>query len=323
MEPKELQEILRQKLDKTIAKLNKVLQGKNVIALEKTLKRLGRGGSLPHWYEQLRDQNSLPNLDGKTIGSIIEMLFVGILESYTFKSIKMPKININPAKGIDIPELDLGIKSPSENYCTSEPFFSAYERLLGNDHDSVILLTDYQTAKKHPPLKIKILKWEYLAGSQIADKNLCKIAKKHRKWLIKENETHAKKVFRFLCHINQSDWLGKHLLKIVSELDDEKMIITLINEAKVDFDAKNKILLKQSKELIAKENLDCLLKIKATKPIYLGVIDAIDNWVVDTNKEFARMPNENEWNRFKTSPLNGAIGMSFALQWRYNFGSLF
>lgn len=33
--------------------------------------------------------------------------------------------------------------------------------------------------------------------------------------------------------------------------------------------------------------------------------------------------NDDEWNRFLASPLDGKIGMSLALQWRYNFGSLF
>jgi hypothetical protein len=74
--------------------------------------------------------------------SVIEVRFY-------FDSPLMP-LQINPARGVDIPQLQLGIKSPSENYCTSEPFFSAYERLISNEHDAVILLTDYQTQKAHP-----------------------------------------------------------------------------------------------------------------------------------------------------------------------------
>ncbi len=35
---------------------------------------VGRGGKLPQWYEQLRTQPTLPNLDSKTIGSVIESL---------------------------------------------------------------------------------------------------------------------------------------------------------------------------------------------------------------------------------------------------------
>jgi hypothetical protein len=53
------------------------------------------------------------------------------------------------------------------------------------------------------------------------------------------------------------------------------------------------------------------------------VVDAVDNWVVEVYKDVARLPNENEWERLLTSPLDGQIGMSFALQWRYNFGRIF
>jgi len=53
------------------------------------------------------------------------------------------------------------------------------------------------------------------------------------------------------------------------------------------------------------------------------VIQAADDWIIDTHKDFARIPNDNEWNRYLSSPLDGMIGMSFALQWRYNFSSVF
>ena len=77
----------------------------------------------------------IPNLDGKTIGSVIEMLLVAVLETFTFSGLGVPPLKLNPARGIDLPDLDLGVKSPSENFCTGEPFFSPYERLLGSEHD--------------------------------------------------------------------------------------------------------------------------------------------------------------------------------------------
>ena len=55
----------------------------------------------------------------------------------------------------------------------------------------------------------------------------------------------------------------------------------------------------------------------------LGIVDAADNWVVENYKDVARLPNENEWTRLLASSLDGRIGMSFALQWRYNFGRIF
>src|SRR5207237_3110019 len=123
----------------------------------------------------LRKHRTLPNLDGKTVGSVIEMVLVAVLETYTFAKLNIPPLRINPAKGVDLPDLDLGVKSPSENFCTSEPFFSPYERLLGSDHDVLVLLTDYQEAKKKPPLRLQIIDFRYLTKSQVADKNLCRI----------------------------------------------------------------------------------------------------------------------------------------------------
>lgn len=317
-----LREKVRENLTKSIEELNKLLEGNNINLIEPILTRIGRGGKVPHWFEQLKKENTLPNLDGKTIGSIIEMLFVSVLEQHILKEDKI-ELTINPARGVDIPDLNLGIKSPSENYCTSEPFFSAYERIIGNEYDAVILLTNYQTAKKTPPLKVSIIQHQYLKGSEIADKNLCILGKKHRDWLLNKNETWAKKFFRFLSYVNQSDWTAKQLIKILNDLDNDKAILKSLETSKQDFIRQNKKYIKEGKILMPQSDLDNLLQIEKVKPLHLGVITAIDDWVAREQKDFGRLPNENEWERIKNSSLDGKIGMSFALQWRYNFGLLF
>lgn len=76
----ELRARLRESLDTTIHEVNRALRGENTEQLAEVLTRIGRGGRLPKWYEQLRTQHTLPNLDGKTIGSVIEMLLVAVLE---------------------------------------------------------------------------------------------------------------------------------------------------------------------------------------------------------------------------------------------------
>ena len=237
----------------------------------------------------------------------------------TFCGLGVPPLGVNPARGVDLPDLDLGVKSPSENFCTSEPFFSAYERLLGSEHDVVVLLTDYQTAKENPPLRLQIIGWRYLTGTQIADENLCRIARAHRNWLAAENEARAKKVMRFLAYVNQSDWLGKQLLRLIELLQDEEAIGVAIAKAVPDFERKNRMFSRKGRPLIPDQDLQALQGVLAIRPVRIGVIDAADNWVVQTQKEAGRAPNENEWQRL----LDGQIGMSFALQWRYNFGRLF
>jgi hypothetical protein len=311
------------KVQSTIDRINSALKGKDVEVLEPVLARIGRGQQLPHWYQGLKTNYTLPNLDGKTIGSIVEMLLVAVLETHTFKGMKAPPLRINPARGVDLPDLNLGVKSPSKNFCTSEPYFSAYERLIGSEHDVLVLLTDYQNAKKTPPLRLQIIRWRYLKGTQVADHNLCRIALKHRAWLVTTDEARAQRVFRFLAYINQSDWRAKRLLYLVDHLQDETQIKEVLKKVEKHFATTNKQRLKKDDVPIPNSDLEALQGIQKVSPLHLGIIDAADNWVVDVRKDTARAPNDNEWQRLLRGPLDGMIGMSLALQWRYNFGPLF
>ena len=319
----ELRDLLRKRLEETMTELNHALQGLNLERLESVLLRFGRGQTLPHWYEQLSNQQALPNLDGKTVGSVIEMLFVAVLETTTFRDVEIPELRLNPARGVDLPDLDLGIKAPSQNYATSEPFLSAYERLLGSEYDALILLTDYQKRKLHPPLRLQVIQWHYFLNTELADFALTAIARKHRDWLLTQSEAWTQKIFRFLAYINQSDWRAKHLLRIIGAMQEADRIQRLVLEAEMDFKKKNDQRARTDKEAIPEHEIKSLLSIAEAQPIALGIIDAADNWVVENYKDFARLPNENEWNRLLVSPLNGQIGMSFALQWRYNFARVF
>ena len=319
----ELRNLLQTRLEQTIAALNRSLQGINLEQLEPVLSRLGRRQILPHWYKQLSDFQTLPNLDGKTVGSVVEMLFVAVLETVTFQDVEIPPLHLNPARGVDLPDIDLNIKSPSQTYCTSEPFFSAYERLLGSEYDALIMLTDYQKRKTTPPLKLQVIRWQYLFNTQLADFALTSMARKHREWLLKQSEVWTQKIFRFLAYVNQSDWRAAHLLRIVDTMQNSDETQRLIVEAENDFTQKNIRRVCDDKEPISDHQLESLLSIAATQPITLGIVDAVDNWIVENYKDVARLPNDNEWARLLASPLNGQIGMSFALQWRYNFGRIF
>lgn len=322
----ELKSIIIEHLDELIIILNENLLGGNTLGeLEPILMRLGKGNVLPYWYPLLKNERKLPNFDGKTVGSILEMLFVAVLERKLTDKLAYPiePLKINPARGVDIPSLNLGIKSPSTNYCTSEPFFSAYERLYGSENDALILLTDYQEAKKKNRLSIQIIAWRFLRKTELADSKLCKLALAHRDWLLQESEQRVQRLFRFLAYANQSDWRAKQLLQIVTFLNSPERITSAIQKAVNDFDKTNK---QRDKEglipIDISEKLE-IQKILNVTPMHIGVIDAMDNWVMEVLKDAARAPNENEWIRLRDAPLDGKIGMSFALQWRYNFGQLF
>lgn len=313
---------MRQDLHGVVDTMNLMLGGerKPLAAAESVLRRVGRGGKLPHWFADLLEQGVLPNLDGKTIGSVLEMLFVAVLETRTLAKFGVA-LRINPASGVDLPDLDLGIKSPSENYCTSEPFFCAYDRILGAEHDMVTLLTDYQSAKRSPPLRLQITNARYLRGSELADENLCRLAARYRGLLAEERERSIK-LLRFLAHVNQSDWQARYLLRALRS-ESEATAREILSTAPGDFDRQNTARARKGREPIAESELSGLLEVRdSARPMH-SLIEAADNWVLRNYRDFARLPSEDEWRRFHESPLNGKIGMSFALQWRFNFGRVF
>ena len=307
--------------DRLKDKLNAILTGQDLESIRAILQRIDHSGHLPHWFSPLKENGSLPNLDGKTVGSVIEKLVVCALENF----ILQPNIHlsVNPAKGVDVPELELGIKSPSTNFCTSEPYFSAYERLLGNENDALVLLTNYQEAKRHTPFNLQILDICYLNGSEIADKNLCRIARGLRS-RYGCDEVLLKKMMRFLAYVNQSDWEAKWIVRLFERvLINNENLEEQLNIVHRDFQQTNARNERGSNALIPDDCLTRILAIRNFTPMVNGIADAGDNWVITNEKDNGRYPNDNEWNRMLRSPLNGRIGMSFALQWRYNFGSLF
>ncbi|MGH7915236.1 MAG: hypothetical protein ACREPW_11410, partial [Candidatus Binataceae bacterium] len=162
-----LRAMLAENLDETMRVVNLALRSKGLAKLKPVLERIGRGQRVPHWFASLKTDGILPNADGKTIGNIVEMLLLAVIETHTFAGVRIPPLKINPARGVDFPDLGLGVKSPSKNFCTSEPYFSAYERLLGSAHDILVLITDYQVAKKLQPLRLQIIHWRYLRSTQI------------------------------------------------------------------------------------------------------------------------------------------------------------
>lgn len=320
----ELRQVVAENLPIAVDSLNTALQGQQLDRLEGSLTRLGRGGVLPHWFSGLKDNHSLPNLDGKTIGSVVEMLFLAVLENCIFADHDdLSPFSINPARGVDYPDLDLGMKSPSTNFCTSEPFFSAYERLLGSEYDCVVLLTNYQTVKDSPPLKLQILNYKYLRNTELADINLCNIARAKRDFMLEMGDAYAKKFFRFFAYVNQSDWQAKQIINLLNSIENNNGAIRAFEQIETDFAKYNTTLQKNGKEALDDSYLELFSRAKEISPLSIGIIDCADNWVVENLKEAGRLPNDNEWERLKNGPLDGKIGMSFALQWRYNFGNLF
>lgn len=319
----DLRKLIEDNLAAIVTDLNGQLKTPDIKRLTPILERLGRGGRLPHWFEQFSKDGSFPNLDGKTVGSVVEMILVAVLETTFLAGHVKSGLTINPARGVDLPDLELSVKSPSENYCTSEPFFSPYERIIGSEYDAVVLLTDYQQSKRKSPLKLQILKVTYLHNSQLADFNLCRIAKIYREMLSKDDSARLKRIVRFLAYVNQSDWRAGKLLQLLDGDMEAERIGTFLKAAETDFLKKNADRDRKAKVPMPDYELASLKGIGEILPPILGVIDALDNWVIEAMKDFGRPPSDGEWSRFENSKLDGQIGMSFALQWRFNFSRTF
>lgn len=308
-------------LDTVKEKMNMILRGENLADVEDILARIDVSGETPYWFKKLKDGCGVPVKDGKTIGSILEKLVVCVIEKYILLSEK--QLSINPAKGVDIPELELGIKSPSTNYCTSEPYFSAYERLLGNEYDAIIMLTDFQKTKGESNLNLRIVDVRYLHGTEIADQKLCKTAKQVRDNTSLDDNS-IKKLFRFFAYVNQSDWEAKRILELINRVViGKKDVVKELSLYQSKFEKDNRAKAKKNNPLLDPSIMTRLQSCASFKPVEQGVICAADNWVIDNQKDNGRYPNDNEWNRLLKSPLDGKITMSFALQWRYNFGGVF
>lgn len=309
--------LVRENLDQIVARVNQYLTGQKLSSVETILTRLGRNTKLPHWYPQLLKEGIFPNLDGKTVGSIIEMLFVADIEKNILHG--ATNLSINPAKGVDIPDLELGIKSPSENWCTSEPFSNAYERLLGTDYDVIAVITNYQDVKKKTPLRIQLIRHHYFEGHEIADRDLCRRAKKVRPRALEFGDVLAQKVFKFLAFAVRSEWLCRTLLDLITSLDTPGDLPKMLDDSIKRFERDTK---KRKVPLPLEEKL-FLESLRERKPLDRAVIEAADEWLIGRWQEAAQLPNGNEWGRLQKSPLDGQLGISFALQWRYNFGVFF
>lgn len=303
-------------------RLNELLAGKRLQRIASPLKRMNRGGVLPTWFEQLASRQTLPNLDGKTIGSVVEKLLACVLEKDVLDS--ELELHVNLAKGVDIPELALGIKSPSENFCTSEPYFSAYERLVGNENDALVLLTDYQSSKKaagrNNGLRLQILDVKYLRGAEIADRHLCEVAEGLKK-VYAHDEGMLRRAIHFLAYVNQGDWEAARFLELLQRVViEEGELDSAFARIREDFRRRNQQNERKERDLIPLEQLERLRLATSSRE---NVVLQAEGWVLRTLNENWHSPSQSVWKRICTQPLEGKIGMSFALQWRYNFGALF
>ena len=148
---------------------------------------------------------------------------------------------------------------------------------------------------------------------------MCYCAREIRECVIGFGDAPARKAFKFLAFAVQSEWLCGALLKMMRALNSPDDLPELLKQVIGEFDrasAKRKIPLLPEEKIVLEE-------LRERRPLNRAIIDSADDWVVGHWQEAARLPNDNEWGRLQKSRLDGKLGVSFALQWRYNFGVFF
>ena len=258
--------------------------------LQDAIARNSPNNTVPPWFNDLLREGGLRVTNGKSIGSIVEKVVAAVIEVYlvpNIDGIEPFRVMLNPASGVDLPQIELGIKSPSENWDTSEPFFSPFERLTGNVHDCIVFLTNFQQVKDSLPYTLAMIDNMYLDGSELSDHVLTGHARRAREIIGVEDERYIE-FCRFLCLMNKN------------RSEDQ----SVLNQFLQYFDA----IEAGYRNIISLESCELLLT----------------NWMNQFAGVFQQLtPTELERQRLESGPLTGHIGISFALQWRYNFRTTF
>lgn len=130
-----------------------------------------------------------------------------------------------------------------------------------------------------------------------------------------------KRAIHFLAYVNQSDWEASCIIDMLHDVVVNGMDRNaFIRELRSDFVRLNKKYEKDGKPLLPSLALSRLEKAVQTAD---GIVLEAENWVTRNLNENWHSPSATVWNRIVNKPLEGKIGMSFALQWRYNFGPIF
>ena len=121
--------------------------------------------------------------------------------------------------------------------------------------------------------------------------HFCEVAKSKRTLLLNIGESETKKVFRFLAYINQQDWRARHLLRLVNAMSSEQNLTEQSEEIRVikaDYESTNTRREEEDKEPITAHDLSCFIELTKITPTYIGIINAVDNWVIETFEDAGR-----------------------------------
>jgi hypothetical protein len=188
------------------------------------------------------------------------------------------------ASGVDIPELQLNTKATSDRQPqSSEPFNSPYERVLGSKYNIIVCIYNGYEVIRIQEEPLKLISTGYLRKTEVADHGLCQAAQILKRLVVIEG--------------NLDVQLGRRGLRAIVY-------------AKRDYKSPRGRAFKELKSALSSGiDQDIHEALKKNEEAISAEVEAA-------------LPTEPEWSEFLKSPLEGKIGISFALQWRYNFSSL-
>jgi hypothetical protein len=270
-------EQLRQQLSEIRERVNQYLRGEQHERVREFVRGLEPGNVIPSWLTVLESTGHPERTDGKSLGTYIEKL----LKAEIARTLRV-SITGSSALGVDIPELGVNTKATSDRQPqSSEPFSSAYERVLGARFDILVCIYNGEDFWSSRSAHLQIVSAHYLKKTEVADRELCQTAK----------------MLQRLSIVRNDEDLAKRALQVIAY-------------AKKGGGGPKATAYRALKRTLASEDAD---------QIRTAVEQCEDELFVDVKPEPLA---GSVWQEFLTSPLDGRIGISFALQWRYQFRQL-
>jgi hypothetical protein len=253
---------------------------------------------------QSLEANELEVSDGKSIGTFIEKLLT-VLLSIEKKCV----FSGSAAKGVDLPELNLGIKATSDRQPqSSEAFKSAYERIFGIENALLVFIYNGTAYSGEAEENLRCVQHYLLSETNVADRGLCGYARDVR-------ELYREKII--------GEDLLKSILRLLVVSDKSKKeflgMARLIHEMASILGGGTKGV--QFRYLDASKASDVMAYLTDTK-VQHALAAAVDAYQAHFDSyPFANdgMIDGEQFKVFQEHPLDGKISLSFALQWRFQF----
>lgn len=268
--------LLREKLPVIVREVNRYLKGCDHDQILQYILPFEQKRKQPLWLKHIEAHGKPDRDNSKSWGTYIEKL----LKAEMARTLAI-RITGSAAKGVDIPELQIGLKATSDkNPQSSEPLLSAYQRILGSTHDILVVIYNGTEFNGGDAKHLCVVETAWFTATQLADKTLCETARHLQKAAQKHTppveEEVLKRCLRLIAYVNRQ---GRRLPAYYRRLEDALKIVSPDS----------------IRQALAAGERETMPQLEPP------------------------LPTPADWKTFLKSPLDGKISVSFALQWRYHY----